>query len=567
MDLVSKNYDVWCSDIFDSETVLNVKEFKKNNKNHFEDSFYKNLEFGTGGMRGIMGLGPNRVNKYTFGKATQGICNFLKSTSQNKEISVVIGHDCRNNGKKLQEIVCNVLSANGIKVYMFDSLRPTPLISFAVKNLKCNVGIVLTASHNPPEYNGYKVYWDDGGQIVPPIDQKLMSKIEDVNYGDIKFEGDSKLIKVLDNKIDQDYIEKVISHKKSIIKNTDSKKLKIVFTSLHGTSYKLIPKILIKSGFENLMLVENQMKPDGNFTNVNSSNPEDPNSLKEAIEIAKKNNCDLVIGTDPDADRFGIAVKDLSGDFTHINGNQSMVVMTDYIISKFKGDKNNSFIASTVVSTPMMKKIAKKNNIEIMLSLTGFKWIGKMINDFKNLNFICGGEESFGFLSGDFVRDKDALTSALIISEICNELNNIDSSFFERMIDCYIKYGFYKEKLVSQTEKGNEGFKKIKEKINSLRNNPPKNIGKSNIKFIYDYEKSSIKDVVSEKLSTIELPKSNLIIFESEDGSRVAIRPSGTEPKIKFYFSVNTKLESKKDFSLKEDYLNKKINLLIDQFV
>ncbi|MAT79422.1 MAG: phosphoglucomutase, partial [Flavobacteriales bacterium] len=492
---------------------------------------------------------------------------FLKSITQNKEISVVIGHDCRNNGKKLQEIVCNVFSSNGIKVYIFDSLRPTPLISFAVRNLKCNVGIVLTASHNPPEYNGYKVYWDDGGQIVPPIDQKLMSEIEDVNYGDIKFEGDSKLIQVLDNKIDEDYIDKVISHKKSIINNTDSKKLKIVFTSLHGTSYKLIPEILNKSGFKNLMLVENQMKPDGNFTNVNSSNPENPNSLKEAIEIAKNNNCDLVLGTDPDADRFGIAVKDLSGDYIHINGNQSMVVMTDYIISKFKGDKNNSFIGSTVVSTPMMKKIAKKNNVKIMLSLTGFKWIGKMINDHNNLNFICGGEESFGFLSGDFVRDKDAVTSALIISEICNELNNIGSSFFESMIDCYIKYGFYKEKLVTQTEMGNEGSKKIREKINSLRNNPPRNIGKSNIRFIYDYEKSSIKDVVSEKLSKVELPKSNLMIFESEDGSRVAIRPSGTEPKIKFYFSVNTKLESKKDFSLKEDYLNKKIKLLVDQFV
>ena len=567
MDLVSKNYDLWCSDIFDSETVSNLKELKKNNIKDFEDSFYKNLEFGTGGMRGVMGLGPNRVNKYTFGKATQGICNFLKSTSQNKEISIVIGHDCRNNGEKLQEIVCNVFSGNGIKVCVFDSLRPTPLISFAVKNLKCNVGIVLTASHNPPEYNGYKVYWDDGGQIVPPIDQKLMSEIENVNYRDIKFEGDSKLIQVLDNKIDEDYIEKVISHKKSIIRNTDSKKLKIVFTSLHGTSYKLIPEILNISGFKNLMLVKNQMKPDGNFTNVNSSNPENPNSLKEAIEIAKNNNCDLVLGTDPDADRFGIAVKDLSGDLVHINGNQSMVVMTDYIISKFKGDKNNSFIGSTVVSTPMMKKIAKKNNIQIMLSLTGFKWIGKMINDFKNLNFICGGEESFGFLSGDFVRDKDAVTSALIISEICNELNNIGSSFFERMIDCYIKYGFYKEKLVTQTEKGNEGSIMIREKINSFRKNPPKNIGKSNLRFIYDYEKSSIKDVVSKKLSTIELPKSNLMIFESEDGSRVAIRPSGTEPKIKFYFSVNTKLESKKDFLQKEDYLNKKINLLVDQFV
>ena len=567
MDLVSKNYDVWCSDIFDSKTVSSVVELKKNNKKHFEDAFYKNLEFGTGGMRGIMGIGPNRVNKYTFGKATQGICNFLKSITQNKEISVVIGHDCRNNGEKLQEIVCNVFSSNGINVYRFDSLRPTPLVSFAVRNLKCNAGIVLTASHNPPEYNGYKVYWGDGGQIVPPIDQKLMSEIEDVNYGDIKFEGDSKLIQVLDNKIDEDYIDKVISHKKSIINNTDSKKLKIVFTSLHGTSYKLIPEILNKSGFKNLMLVENQMKPDGNFTNVNSSNPEDPNSLKEAIEIAKNNNCDLVLGTDPDADRFGIAVKDLSGDYIHINGNQSMVVMTDYIISKFKGDKNNSFIGSTVVSTPMMKKIAKENNVEIMLSLTGFKWIGKMINDFKDLNFICGGEESFGFLSSDFVRDKDALTSSLILSEMCNELKNNGSSFFEYLINCYIKYGFYMEELITQTELGSEGAKKIKDKINSLRKNPPHKLDNSDTIFVYDYKKSFVEDKRNGKLSKINLPKSNLMIFESSDGTRVAIRPSGTEPKIKFYFSVNTKLSSKEEFLSKKEYLNKKIKSLIKQLL
>ena len=567
MNLISKNFEEWCSNIFDTETITTVKNLRKENPKDFNDAFYKNLEFGTGGMRGIMGVGPNRVNKYTFGKTTQGICNFLKSINKNGEISVVIGHDCRNNGKELQEIVCDIFSANGIRIYKFDSLRPTPLISFTVRQLNCNCGIVLTASHNPPEYNGYKVYWQDGGQIVPPIDNKLMTEIDKTKYTDINFKREQKLVELLDEKIDKTYINKSISITKSIIPQSDLKNLKIVFTSLHGTSFKLLPELLKKSGFNNLKLVDSQINPDGNFTNVNSSNPEDSNSLLQAIDLAKRENSDLVIGTDPDADRFGIAVRNFENDFIHINGNQSMVVMTDYILSKYNGNKENSFIASTVVSTPMMSKIAKKNNVKILLSLTGFKWIGKMINDFKDLNFICGGEESFGFLSGDFVRDKDALTSSLILSEICNKLKNNGSSFFEYLINCYIKYGFYMEELVTQTELGSEGTKKIKDKINSLRKNPPHKLANSDTILVYDYKKSFVEDKRNGKLSKINLPKSNLMIFESSDGTRVAIRPSGTEPKIKFYFSVNTKLISKDEFLMKKEYLNKKIKSLIKQLV
>ena len=567
MNLISKNFEEWCSNIFDTETITTVKNLRKENPKDFNDAFYKNLEFGTGGMRGIMGVGPNRVNKYTFGKTTQGICNFLKSINKNGEISVVIGHDCRNNGKELQEIVCDIFSANGIRIYKFDSLRPTPLISFTVRQLNCNCGIVLTASHNPPEYNGYKVYWQDGGQIVPPIDNKLMTEIDKTKYTDINFKREQKLVELLDEKIDKTYINKSISITKSIIPQSDLKNLKIVFTSLHGTSFKLLPELLKKSGFNNLKLVDSQINPDGNFTNVNSSNPEDSNSLLQAIDLAKRENSDLVIGTDPDADRFGIAVRNFENDFIHINGNQSMVVMTDYILSKYNGNKENSFIASTVVSTPMMSKIAKKNNVKILLSLTGFKWIGKMINDFKDLNFICGGEESYGFLSGDFVRDKDALTSSLILSEMCNELKNNGSSFFEYLVDCYTKYGFYMEELVTQTELGSEGTKKIKDKINSLRKNPPHKLANSDTILVYDYKKSFVEDKRNGKLSKINLPKSNLMIFESSDGTRVAIRPSGTEPKIKFYFSVNTKLISKDEFLMKKEYLNKKIKSLIKQLV
>ena len=567
MSIILKNYELWTSSVFDKKTISNVIDLKEKNPVDFEDSFYKELEFGTGGMRGIMGDGPNRVNKYTFGKTTQGICNFLKKESNEKNISVVIGYDCRNNGKELQQTVSNIFSSNGIKIYTFDSIQPTPLISFAVRELNCNCGIVLTASHNPPEYNGYKVYWKDGGQIVPPIDKKLISEINKIKYSEIQFEKEESLIEILDKGVEKNYLKKSLLYNNSIISNSNPKKLSIVFTSLHGTSYKLIPKLLKKAGFSNIKYVTEQMIPDGNFSNVNSSNPEDESSLKEAIEIAKKNNSDLVLGTDPDADRFGIAVKNYDGKFVQINGNQTMVVLTDYLLSKLSKEKAKSFIASTVVSTPMMSKIAKKNSIKIMLSLTGFKWIGKMINDYPELEYICGGEESFGFLAGNHVRDKDAITSALILSELCNELKNKNSSFYDRLIECYINYGFFKEKLITEIAKGKKGAKEIDDKINSFRKNPPKLLDNSSVVKIYDYKKSLLTKTENKNLSQIKLPKSNLIIFESSDGTRVAVRPSGTEPKIKYYFSVNTKLNSKADFNFKNDYLNKKINSLIKQFI
>ena len=567
MSIILKNYELWTSSVFDKKTISNVIDLKEKNPVDFEDSFYKELEFGTGGMRGIMGEGPNRVNKYTFGKTTQGICNFLKKESNEKNISVVIGYDCRNNGKELQQTVSNIFSSNGIKIYTFDSIQPTPLISFAVRELNCNCGIVLTASHNPPEYNGYKVYWKDGGQIVPPIDKKLISEINKIKYSEIQFEKEESLIEILDKGVEKNYLKKSLSYNNSIISNSNPKKLNIVFTSLHGTSYKLLPKLLKKSGFSNIKYVKEQMIPDGNFSNVNSSNPEDESSLKEAIEIAKNNNSDLVLGTDPDADRFGIAVKNYNGKFVHINGNQTMAVLTDYLLSKLSKEKAKSFIASTVVSTPMMSKIAKKNSIKIMLSLTGFKWIGKMINDYPELEYICGGEESFGFLAGNHVRDKDAITSALILSELCNELKNKNSSFYDRLIECYINYGFFKEKLITEIAKGKKGAKEIDDKINSFRKNPPKLLDNSSVVKIYDYKKSLLTKTKNNNLSQIKLPKSNLLIFESSDGTRVAVRPSGTEPKIKYYFSVNTKLNSKGDFNFKNDFLNKKINSLIKQFI
>lgn len=567
MSIILKNYELWTSSVFDKKTISNVIDLKEKNPVDFEDSFYKELEFGTGGMRGIMGEGPNRVNKYTFGKTTQGICNFLKKESNEKNISVVIGYDCRNNGKELQQTVSNIFSSNGIKIYTFDSIQPTPIISFAVRELNCNCGIVLTASHNPPEYNGYKVYWKDGGQIVPPIDKKLILEINKIKYSEIQFEKEESLIEILDKGVEKNYLKKSLLYNNSIISNSNPKKLNIVFTSLHGTSYKLLPKLLKKSGFSNIKYVKEQMIPDGNFSNVNSSNPEDESSLKEAIEIAKNNNSDLVLGTDPDADRFGIAVKNYNGKFVHINGNQTMVVLTDYLLSKLSKEKAKSFIASTVVSTPMMSKIAKKNSIKIMLSLTGFKWIGKMINDYPELEYICGGEESFGFLAGNHVRDKDAITSALILSELCNELKNKNSSFYDRLIECYINYGFFKEKLITEIAKGKKGAKEIDDKINSFRKNPPKLLDNSSVVKIYDYKKSLLTKTKNNNLSQIKLPKSNLLIFESSDGTRVAVRPSGTEPKIKYYFSVNTKLNSKGDFNFKNHFLNKKINSLIKQFI
>ena len=536
---------------------------EKLDRSEFNDIFHKDLEFGTGGMRGIMGIGPNRINKYSLGKTTQGICNFINDLKI-KEPKVIIGYDSRKNGKYLCDVVSDIFNANNIRTYVFDEIKPTPIVSFGVRNLSCICGIVITASHNPPEYNGYKVYWSDGGQIVPPIDKKLMSSISRTNYADINFQTNKNLKLTNYNEIEKEYFKELGDYLKKIDIKKEKKKLKVVFTPIHGTSYKMIPSLLEDYGFE-YKTVESQMIPDGNFPTVISPNPEEAEALSIGISLAKKLNYDIVVGTDPDSDRFGIAIRQ-NNEFILLNGNQTMVLMLDYLLKKNINHKN-SFIASTVVSTPMIEKIAKLNNVEIMLSLTGFKWIGKMINDFPEKDFVAGGEESYGFLFGDFVRDKDAIASSLLICEILNEVKEKNKSFLNQLIDCYIKYGFYKEKLVTKKLTGLDGRKKINSIIDNIRKNPPKKIGNSNVLIVEDYllgKKFNFKTKKSEK---IKLPQSNLIILKCEDKTSVCLRPSGTEPKIKYYFSVSASLKSAKNYIKVNNDLELKLNELIKDIV
>ena len=564
MNLAEKNFKVWSNQPFDKETTKEVYRLKeKLDRSEFNDIFHKDLEFGTGGMRGIMGIGPNRINKYSLGKTTQGICNFINDLKI-KDPKVIIGYDSRKNGKYLCEVVSDIFNANNIRTYVFDEIKPTPIVSFGVRNLSCICGIVITASHNPPEYNGYKVYWSDGGQIVPPIDKKLMSSISRTNYADINFQTNKNLKLTNHNEIEKEYFKELGDYLKKIDIKKEKKKLKVVFTPIHGTSYKMIPSLLEDYGFE-YKTVESQMIPDGNFPTVISPNPEESEALSIGISLAKKLNYDIVVGTDPDSDRFGIAIRQ-NNEFILLNGNQTMVLMLDYLLKKNINHKN-SFIASTVVSTPMIEKIAKLNNVEIMLSLTGFKWIGKMINDFPEKDFVAGGEESYGFLFGDFVRDKDAIASSLLICEILNEVKEKNKSFLNQLIDCYIKYGFYKEKLVTKKLTGLDGRKKINSIIDNIRKNPPKKIGNSNVLIVEDYllgKKFNLKTKKSEK---IKLPQSNLIILKCEDKTSVCLRPSGTEPKIKYYFSVSTSLKSAKNYIKVNNDLELKLNELIKDIV
>ena len=564
MNLAEKNFKVWSNQPFDKETTKEVYRLKeKLDRSEFNDIFHKDLEFGTGGMRGIMGIGPNRINKYSLGKTTQGICNFINDLKI-KDPKVIIGYDSRKNGKYLCEVVSDIFNANNIRTYVFDEIKPTPIVSFGVRNLSCICGIVITASHNPPEYNGYKVYWSDGGQIVPPIDKKLMSSISRTNYADINFQTNKNLKLTNHNEIEKEYFKELGDYLKKIDIKKEKKKLKVVFTPIHGTSYKMIPSLLEDYGFE-YKTVESQMIPDGNFPTVISPNPEEAEALSIGISLAKKLNYDIVVGTDPDSDRFGIAIRQ-NNEFILLNGNQTMVLMLDYLLKKNINHKN-SFIASTVVSTPMIEKIAKLNNVEIMLSLTGFKWIGKMINDFPEKDFVAGGEESYGFLFGDFVRDKDAIASSLLICEILNEVKEKNKSFLNQLIDCYIKYGFYKEKLVTKKLTGLDGRKKINSIIDNIRKNPPKKIGNSNVLIVEDYllgKKFNLKTKKSEK---IKLPQSNLIILKCEDKTSVCLRPSGTEPKIKYYFSVSASLKSAKNYIKVNNDLELKLNELIKDIV
>ena len=561
--IIEENYNNWTQSPFDTSTIQDVKNLKINNKLEFKESFYKNLSFGTGGMRGIVGVGPNRVNQYTFGKNTQGISNFINKISTKRE-SVVIAYDCRNQSKELANQVADVFSSNDINVYLFSSIRPTPELSYALIELKCICGIVLTASHNPPEYNGYKVYWKDGGQIVPPIDKKLIDEINSVKVNEINFKRNDSLITLIDNEIDIKFVKNSISFGK--IGNSNRDNYKIVFTPIHGTSYKILPDVLKGAGFKNLHIVKEQAIPDGNFSTVKSPNPEEPEALNMAINLAKAVNADIVIGTDPDADRVGLAIKSNINDYLLLNGNQMMIILTEFILSKRKNLNKSFFIGSTVVSTAMIKNIAESYNVDFKVGLTGFKWIGKMINDFPNQTYIAGGEESYGYMVGDFVRDKDAITSALVACELGSECKAKGITLVDYLIKCYIKYGFYKEKLISIEKKGAEGLKEISLIMNKLRNSKIDTLDGSKLVSIKDFQSSKEINQTNGEINNLNFPKSNVLIFESKDGTTVAARPSGTEPKIKFHFSVNTSLKSKEDFIAVNEILENKIDNLTKEF-
>ena len=558
--------NTWLTPTFDAETQNTIKESIANNPKDIQESFYKDLEFGTGGMRGIMGVGTNRINKYTLGKSTQGLSNYLHKSFPNETPKAVIAFDCRNNSKSLAKIVANVFSANGVEVYLFEDLRPTPELSFAVRHLNCHCGIVLTASHNPPEYNGYKVYWQDGGQLVPPQDNEIINTIDNLQYADIKFKPNESLIHYIGKEVDDVFINKSVENGSFDTSKEAKDNLTIVFTSLHGTSITAVPETFKRAGYKNVHLVKEQEVPNGNFPTVVSPNPEEPAALKMALELAEKVNADIVIGTDPDCDRLGVAVRNSENKMELLNGNQTMLMMTDFLLKQWKAQgkiNGNQFIASTIVSTPMLTKVAEAYKVESKIVLTGFKWIAKLIKDFNNLDFIGGGEESFGFMVGDFVRDKDAVTSTLLACEIAAQAKANGSSLYNELIKLYVEHGFYKEKLVSLTKKGIEGAAEIKQMMADARENPLKIVNGSKVLKIDDYELSTSKNIITGETTAIEIPKSNVIIYNLEDGSQVALRPSGTEPKIKFYVSVNTTLKSVADFKKTEALLDAKAEAIL----
>ncbi|TXG35468.1 phospho-sugar mutase [Seonamhaeicola maritimus] len=563
---ILERINTWLTPTFDSDTQTFIKESIANNPKDIQESFYKDLEFGTGGMRGVMGVGTNRINKYTLGKSTQGLSDYLKKYFPGENIKTVIAYDCRHNSKTLAKVVADVFSANGIEVYLFEDLRPTPELSFAVRHLNCHCGIVLTASHNPPEYNGYKVYWQDGGQLVPPHDEAVINTINELDYADIKFDANDGLINYIGSDIDDVFIDASVKNGSLGLSQEAKDNLTIIFTSLHGTSITAVPETLKRAGYKNIHIVKEQEVPDGDFPTVASPNPEEPAALKMALELADKVNADIVIGTDPDCDRLGVAVRNLDNQLELLNGNQTMVMMTDFLLKLWKAEgkiKGKEFIASTIVSTPMLTKMAESYGVDSKIVLTGFKWIAKLIYDYPELDFIGGGEESFGYMVGDFVRDKDAVTSTLLAIEIAAHAKANGSSVYEELIKLYVEHGFYKEKLVSLTKKGIEGAEEIKQMMVDARKNPLTEVNGSKVVKIEDYQLSISKNMVTGVESPIDIPKSNVLIYYTEDGSQVALRPSGTEPKIKFYVSANTALDNLAAFKTTEQELDTKLDTIL----
>lgn len=554
----------WQKAPFDAQTQKEVAQLATENPLELEDAFYKNLAFGTGGMRGLMGVGPNRINAYTLGRNTQGISNYLKKQYPNEPLSVAIAYDCRHQSDHLAQIVANVFSANNINAHLFPELRTTPALSFTLKHLKCQAGIVLTASHNPPEYNGYKVYWTDGGQIVPPEDQEIIKEIESLSFETINFTPNKALIKTIDASVDEAFITQSCAQANF---NAPKKEgLNIVFTSLHGTSITAIPAVLEKAGYT-VNIVKEQAEPDGDFPTVSSPNPEEPEALAMALALGEETQADIVIGTDPDSDRLGVAVRGLDGTLQLLNGNQCMVLMTAFLLEKRKeqGLVDSDYIASTIVSTPMMEAMAAAYNIECKTTLTGFKWIADAIKKHPDQHFIGGGEESFGFMVGDFVRDKDAVTASLLACEMASFAKAKGNTLMDELINLYQEYGCYQEHLIAITKKGKEGSIAIENNMKRLREQPLETIDSEKVVWVHDYLKGVATNLQTNDIQKIALPTSNVLIYTTEKGTKLAARPSGTEPKIKFYISANKPLDRAENYPKVKEALDLKINNILKE--
>ncbi len=559
----------WLNGNYDEATKNAIQTLQAENENELIESFYRNLEFGTGGLRGIMGVGTNRMNKYTVGMATQGFANYLKKVYGDTEVKVAIAHDCRNNSRFFAETTANVFAANGIKVFLFSELRPTPELSFAIRHLGCQAGVVCTASHNPKEYNGYKAYWNDGSQLVPPHDKNVIIEVEAIaSVDDVKWNGGEANITLLGKEMDDAYIDMVKGlsvYPEAIAAQHD---LKIVYTSIHGTGITIVPETLKRFGFTNVTVVEEQATPDGNFSTVVYPNPEEKEAMSIGLQKAIALDADILCGTDPDADRVGVGVKNHKGEWVLMNGNQTAVLAFAYMIEarKRKGiAKKNDMIVSTIVTTDMVHEVAKQNDVNSYSVLTGFKWIADLIREKEGEeNYIVGGEESFGLMIGDKIRDKDAVSAVALLCEMAAYEKAQGKSLFDKLIELYIQYGFYYETLISITKKGMNGQKEIAEMMEGYRKNPPTEINGSKVVELIDYEKQIGKDFESGDSWETGLPKSNVLQFVTEDGSKISARPSGTEPKIKFYFSVKTKLKNKEDFDAKFAELEQKIAGIID---
>ena len=550
----------WLEGNYNEETKAEIRNLIKNDEKTLIDSFYKDLEFGTGGIRGIMGAGTNRMNIYTVGMAAQGLANYTKKAFPKADLKVAIAYDCRNNSREFSELVAEIFTANGFTVYLFEDLRPTPELSFAIRHLKCQTGIVITASHNPPEYNGFKAYWEDGSQLVAPHDHNVIDEVAKLTVDDVKFEGDKSKIISIGEEIDEAFLAEVkkISLNPEIVEK--HKDLKIVYTPIHGTGVKLVPAGIKSFGFTNIINVPEQDVVSGEFPTVKSPNPEEPEALSMAIKRAEETDAELVMASDPDGDRVGIAVKDLDGKFILLNGNQTGAIIIDYLIENWikKGKiTGKEYIVKTIVTSELLADIANANNIEYFDALTGFKNIAIIIRDLEGKKtYIGGGEESYGYLIGDFVRDKDSVTSCALIAEIAAVTKENGKTLYEYLIDIYEKYGFYKEDLISVVKKGKEGAEEIKAMMEDFRNNPPKTLAGSKVVRIDDILSCETKNLETNEVKKIDIDSSNVLQYFTEDGYKVSVRPSGTEPKIKFYFSVKTELNSKAEFDTKNNELD-----------